>query len=92
MDTTQEQDALFDTTDLILLSALGLGTAAWFSRHQLKDLFFGKKKVLTPTAGSGTAQKRETNFVKVMQQQVSFKRTRSFSITCPFSKKKKHHH
>ncbi|GAA5800589.1 hypothetical protein HPULCUR_006025 [Helicostylum pulchrum] len=69
MDTTQEQDALFDTTDLILLSALGLGTAAWFSRHQLKDLFFGKKKVLTPTAGSGTAQKRETNFVKVMQQQ-----------------------
>lgn len=71
MDSTQEQDTLFDTTDLILLSAIGLGTAAWFSRHQLKDLIFGKKKVLAPTAGSGTAVKRETNFVKVMREQVS---------------------
>ncbi|KAI8079236.1 hypothetical protein BDF21DRAFT_438695 [Thamnidium elegans] len=69
MDSTQEQDTLFDTTDLILLSAIGLGTAAWFSRHQLKDLLFGKKQALTPTAGSGTVKKRETNFVKVMKEQ-----------------------
>lgn len=63
--------AFFDTTDLILLGAIGLGTAAWFSRRQLKDLVFGKKaEKSTPIAGSGPAQKRETNFVKVMEQQV----------------------
>lgn len=62
--------ALFDTTDLILLGAIGLGTAAWFSRHQLKELLVGKKaEKTTPIAGSGPAQKRETNFVKVMEEQ-----------------------
>ncbi|KAK4520037.1 uncharacterized protein ATC70_008165 [Mucor velutinosus] len=61
--------ALFDTTDLVLLTAIGLGTAAWFSRHQLAELF-GKKKQKVVTAGANTAQpKRETNFVKVMEQQ-----------------------
>jgi hypothetical protein len=72
MDPAQTASpALFDTTDLVLLSAIGLGTAAWFSRRQLKDLLFGKKaEKTTPIAGSGTAQKRETNFVKVMEEQV----------------------
>lgn len=72
MDPTQAASpALFDTTDLVLLGAIGLGTAAWFSRRQLKDLLFGKKVEQTaPIAGSGPTKKRETNFVKVMEQQV----------------------
>lgn len=78
MDTTQETDTLFDTTDLILLGAIGLGTAAWLSRHQLKDFLFGKPDVLIPVAGSGTTIKRETNFVKVMEEQV---KTSSFQHT-----------
>lgn len=65
-----EEATLFDTTDIVLLAVIGLGTAAWFSRHQLKELF-SKKKAVTNTASSNTAPKRETNFVKVMEQQVS---------------------
>lgn len=62
--------ALFDTTDLILLGAIGLGTAAWFSRHQLSELLFGNKKAATPVTAAPVAPKRETNFVKVMAEQV----------------------
>ena len=71
VDTTSA--ALFDATDIILLSAIGLGTAAWFGRHQIKQLVFGKKveETVKPIAGSGPTQKRETNFVKVMEEQVS---------------------
>jgi NADPH-ferrihemoprotein reductase len=61
--------ALFDTTDLILLSAIGLGTVAWFSRHQIANLIFKPKE--TKVATTSAAPKRETNFVKVMEQQVS---------------------
>jgi NADPH-ferrihemoprotein reductase len=68
---TDPSAALFDTTDLVLLGAIGLGTAAWFSRRQLAELIFGKKKEPVVIASSNTAQqKRETNFVKVMEQQV----------------------
>jgi NADPH-ferrihemoprotein reductase len=63
--------ALFDTSDLILLSAIGLGTAAWFSRRQLKELLFGNKKATTPVVVA-PVKKRETNFVKVMAEQVKF--------------------
>jgi hypothetical protein len=66
-----EEAALFDTTDIVLLAVIGLGTAAWFSRHQLKEIF-GKKqaKSITTTTTTTTTAKRETNFVKVMEQQV----------------------
>lgn len=71
MDTNEENPVLFDTSDLLLVGAIGLTTVAWFKRQQLKELIFGKKKVAAPTAGSGSAVKKETNFVKVMQEQVS---------------------
>lgn len=68
---TDSSTALFDTTDLVLLGAIGLGTAAWFSRRQIADLVFGKKKEPAVIAASSLTQpKRETNFVKVMEQQV----------------------
>jgi NADPH-ferrihemoprotein reductase len=71
---TDTSTTLFDTTDLLFLGAIGLGTAAWFSRRQIADLVFGKKKEPVVITGSSPAQqKRETNFVKVMEQQVKKK-------------------
>lgn len=70
MDSTEENPVLFDTSDLIIVGAIGLSTVAWFKRHQLKELLFGKKKVATPIAGSGNVVKKEANFVKVMKEQV----------------------
>ncbi|KAG2209699.1 hypothetical protein INT47_001845 [Mucor saturninus] len=70
METNEENPVLFDTSDLLLVGAIGLTTVAWFKRQQLKELIFGKKKIAAPTAGSGSAVgKKETNFVKVMQEQ-----------------------
>ncbi|KAI8080759.1 uncharacterized protein B0P05DRAFT_468813 [Gilbertella persicaria] len=70
METSPENPpaALFDTTDIILLSAIGLGTLAWFTRHQIADLLFGKKQQASLT-NAPTTPKREKNFVKVMEQQ-----------------------
>lgn len=62
---------LFDTTDILLLSAIGLGTIAWFTRHQLLELLVGKKQETTTPVTNTAVPKRETNFVKIMQQQVS---------------------
>lgn len=75
-----EEASLFDTTDLVLLAAIGLGTAAWFSRHQLKELFGSKKAVASTTSSTAPTNKRETNFVKVMEQQVN-PSSRFFGIT-----------
>lgn len=87
MDTNEETPVLFDTSDLLLVGAIGLTTVAWFKRQQLKELIFGKPKVATPTAGSGTAAaKKEANFVKVMQEQVK-KKQHSSGINA-----KVHHH
>lgn len=87
MDTNEETPVLFDTSDLLLVGAIGLTTVAWFKRQQLKELIFGKHKVATPTAGSGTAAaKKEANFVKVMQEQVK-KKQHSSGINA-----KVHHH
>lgn len=68
MEDQPTSDNLFDTADLVLLSAIGLGTAAWFGRHQIANLLFGKKQ--TPSPVSSTVPKRERNFVKVMEEQV----------------------
>lgn len=69
----EPETALFDTTDLVLLTAIGLGTAAWFSRHQIAGLFSKKKQNLVTNA-TPAQPKRETNFVKVMEQQVKKKK------------------
>ncbi|KAI9471882.1 MAG: hypothetical protein EXX96DRAFT_582086 [Benjaminiella poitrasii] len=63
--------ALLDTTDIVLLTAIGLGTIAWFSRRQIADLLFSHKKDNKANNNNAvsSANKRETNFVKVMEQQ-----------------------
>ncbi|KAI8979817.1 hypothetical protein BDF20DRAFT_819302 [Mycotypha africana] len=61
--------SLFDTTDIIFLAAIGLGTIAWFNRQQISDLLFGSKHAKPITETTSTTSKRETNFVKVMDQQ-----------------------
>ncbi|OBZ80807.1 hypothetical protein A0J61_11143, partial [Choanephora cucurbitarum] len=66
MEDQPASDRLLDTTDIILLSAIGIGTAAWFGRHQIANLLFGKKE---QPALVTSAPKRERNFVKVMEEQ-----------------------
>ncbi|KAI8372083.1 hypothetical protein EDC96DRAFT_439121 [Choanephora cucurbitarum] len=66
MEDQPASDRLLDTTDIILLSAIGIGTAAWFGRHQIANLLFGKKE---EPALVTSAPKRERNFVKVMEEQ-----------------------
>lgn len=63
-----------DTLDIIFLGTIGLGTLAWFARHQIADKLFktnGKPEPKTTEAKAGPV-KKERNFVKVMQQEVSF--------------------
>lgn len=63
-----------DTLDIIFLGTIGIGTIAWFARHQIADKLFKSSK---PGVKSNTESpektgppKKERNFVKVMQQQV----------------------
>lgn len=60
-----------DTLDIIFLGTIGLGTIAWFARHQIADKLFktNAKPELKTEAKAGPA-KKERNFVKVMQQEV----------------------
>ncbi|CAO3665615.1 hypothetical protein G6F70_004573 [Rhizopus microsporus] len=67
---TRNNSHLLDTVDLILLGTIGLGTVAWFARHQITNRLFksssnGPQKPETKQE----APKKERNFVKVMQQQ-----------------------
>ncbi|KAI7895632.1 uncharacterized protein EV154DRAFT_494446 [Mucor mucedo] len=59
-----------DTLDIIFLGTIGLGTIAWFARHQIADKLFktNAKPELKTEAKAGPA-KKERNFVKVMQQE-----------------------
>ncbi|KAI8989268.1 NADPH-dependent cytochrome P450 oxidoreductase [Pilobolus umbonatus] len=59
---------LFDTTDLIIMALLGLGTAAWFSRKQLYTLVNQKAEETKPIT-TVSKPKRERNFVKIMKKQ-----------------------
>lgn len=70
---TKSEQHLIDTLDIIFLGTIGIGTIAWFARHQIAERFFKSKKqpdvkAITPDA---TPVKKERNFVKVMQQQAS---------------------
>ncbi|CAO3652891.1 unnamed protein product [Mucor hiemalis] len=63
---------LLDTLDIIFLGTIGLGTIAWFARHQIADKLMGKsgKAEVKPTSDvKAGPPKKERNFVKVMQQQ-----------------------
>lgn len=64
---------LLDTLDIIFLGTIGLGTIAWFARHQIADKLLGKsaKPEIKSSSDVKTGPpKKERNFVKVMQQQV----------------------
>lgn len=64
---------LFDTLDIVFLGTLGLGTIAWFARHQIADKIFksaAKPEIKATDARTGPP-KKERNFVKVMQQEVT---------------------
>jgi NADPH-ferrihemoprotein reductase len=84
---------LLDTLDIIFLGTIGLGTIAWFARHQIADKLLGKstKTELKPANDVKTGPpKKERNFVKVMQQQVKkIKLMSSCKITHLFSFYKK---
>ncbi|KAG2230720.1 hypothetical protein INT48_004773 [Thamnidium elegans] len=62
---------LFDTLDIVFLGTLGLGTIAWFARHQIADKLFktGAKPEIKATDARTGPPKKERNFVKVMQQE-----------------------
>lgn len=65
-----------DTLDIIFLGTIGLGTIAWFARHQIADKLFktNVKPDLKAEAKAGPV-KKERNFVKVMQQEVKINKT-----------------
>lgn len=67
--------ALLDSLDIVFLGTIGLGTIAWFARRQIAERLWGSK---SDASGKGSQQngqpqapKRERNFVKIMEQQVS---------------------
>lgn len=68
---------LFDTLDIVFLGTIGLGTIAWFARHQIAEKLF-KSSTTKPEAKTTEARagpiKKERNFVKVMQQEVKRKK------------------
>lgn len=66
---------LLDTLDIIFLGTIGLGTIAWFARHQIADKLFksndnGTQPDIKTNEVKTGPPKKERNFVKVMQQQV----------------------
>lgn len=70
---TKSEQHLIDTLDIIFLGTIGIGTIAWFARHQISEKLFGSKKQpeIKPAEPNASASpKKERNFVKVMQDQV----------------------
>ncbi|KAI9486014.1 MAG: hypothetical protein EXX96DRAFT_547381 [Benjaminiella poitrasii] len=66
--------SFLDTLDIIFLGTIGLGTIAWFARHQIAEKLFksNKQQPENQQASSDVKSesiKKERNFVKVMQQQ-----------------------
>ena len=69
--TRNNSHHLLDTVDLILLGTIGLGTVAWFARHQIANrLFKSDSTNKSEIKDEPKTPKQERNFVKVMQQQV----------------------
>ncbi|KAG2190023.1 hypothetical protein INT46_002594 [Mucor plumbeus] len=68
---TRSSQHLLDSLDIIFLGTIGLGTIAWFARHQIAEkLFKSNKAEIKPANELKTGPpKKERNFVKVMQQQ-----------------------
>ncbi|KAI9310660.1 hypothetical protein BX666DRAFT_1882377 [Dichotomocladium elegans] len=69
-----QSPVLLDTIDLVFLGTIGLGTIAWFTRHQIAERLWGSKSSDGKNAANGHAvgapsAKKERNFVKVMQEQ-----------------------
>ncbi|KAG1057960.1 hypothetical protein G6F43_000242 [Rhizopus delemar] len=68
--TRNNSHHLLDTVDLILLGTIGLGTVAWFARHQIANrLFKSDSTNKSEVKDEAKTPKQERNFVKVMQQQ-----------------------
>lgn len=63
-----------DTLDIVFLGTIGLGTIAWFARRQIAERLFGSTSS-SDAKSNGHATpappKRERNFVKIMQEQVT---------------------
>jgi NADPH-ferrihemoprotein reductase len=82
---THSTHHLLDTLDIIFLGTIGLGTIAWFARHQIADKLFksssSSTKPDTKVSEVKTGPpKKERNFVKVMQQQVTQSNTLLFLL------------
>lgn len=82
---TRSSQHLLDSLDIIFLGTIGLGTIAWFARHQIAEkLFKSNKAEIKPANELKTGPpKKERNFVKVMQQQVS-KGTNSYDTNLTY--------
>ncbi|KAI8372096.1 hypothetical protein BD560DRAFT_369315 [Blakeslea trispora] len=69
---TKHSQHILDTLDIVFLGTIGLGTIAWFARHQIASRLF---KSSTPEQAKPAVEqevktpKKERNFVKVMQEQ-----------------------
>lgn len=82
---TRNNSHLLDTVDLILLGTIGLGTVAWFARHQITSrLFKSSSNGAQKPETKQEAPKKERNFVKVMQQQVKNRKKKQTNQDSPF--------
>ena len=74
---TKHSQHVLDTLDIVFLGTIGLGTIAWFARHQIANRLF--KSNSTEQAKPAVEQeikapKKERNFVKVMKEQVNIQK------------------
>ncbi|OAD72461.1 hypothetical protein PHYBLDRAFT_134296 [Phycomyces blakesleeanus NRRL 1555(-)] len=60
-----------ESLDIILLGTIGLGTIAWFARHQIANTFKSSKDTVIDDSESSEkpTPKAERNFVKIMKEQ-----------------------
>lgn len=62
---------LIDLSDILLLCSIGLLTFAWFNRKWITSLLFKNDHKSTDNSTKANTVQRETNFVKVMKEQVN---------------------
>ncbi|KAI9004843.1 hypothetical protein CLU79DRAFT_782318 [Phycomyces nitens] len=62
---------LMESLDIIFLGTIGLGTIAWFARHQIANTFkpSNKNAIVESDPSEKAPPKPERNFVKVMKDQ-----------------------